>query len=270
MTFGILAGNGLLPVMAHDALCRDEMPFVIAGLSGQTDRRLFPRAAAFETVPLGAFKQAAQFFLSHDARRIFFLGGIKREGALLHTRPDVEGTRLLLSALFRGDDKLLRKAASTFEKLGIEVDDPSFLLYPMFADPGLIAGPIPDAETMRDLNVAKEAALQLGRRDRGQAVIAKDGRILACEGRQGTDALISTVATSGAVLVKMVKPTQDRRFDLPAVGTKTIFNAAVRDIKAVGVEAGGVLLIEKEEITKACDTCKISLVGLFANCGANP
>jgi DUF1009 family protein len=267
MTFGILAGGGLLPVLVAEALGRDGIPFVTAGLLGQTDRSVFPNAAAFESVPIGAFKKAAHFFLSNDAKRIFFLGGVKRKGVLLYTRPDTAGIRLMLSALFRGDDRLLREASSTFSKLGIEVADPSFLLYPLFAESGLIAGPIPSDETLRDLTAGRNAALVLGRKDKGQAVVAKGGCVLRCEDRRGTDALIASVSSPGAVLVKMVKPGQDRRFDLPAVGPKTILRAALSDITAVGVESGGVLLIEKEKIWKACDACGISLVGLVPNPG---
>ena len=262
MTLGILAGNGRYPVLLADRLCARGLSVVVAGLCGQTAAHLFQPNLPYIDVPLGAFKQAVDFFRAHDAKRIFFAGGVDRRRALLHTRPDRAGIRMLGRALFHGDDRLLRAAADLFYDLGIEVADPSPHIQDWFASSGLLAGPPVSTQSQHDIEIARRSAIALGARDRGQAATARFGRVIGLETILGTDALIARKGMPGSVLVKMVKPAQDRRFDLPAVGERTVLRAQSKGIRAVGVEVGGVLLLDKPQVFEACNRAGISLVGL--------
>ena len=262
MTLGILAGNGRYPVLLGERLQSLGIATAIAGLRGQASRGLFPPESPYIDVLLGAFRKAADFFHTHNATRIVFAGGVDRRWALLHTLPDREGIRMIGHALFRGDDRLLRAAAHVFLELGIEVADPSPHIHDWFGETGLLAGPPLSTQQKKDLCVARRAATIWGAKDRGQAAVVHRGQVLGRETVFGTDALIARRGRKGAVLVKMVKPGQDRRFDLPAVGEQTILRARSKGIRAVGVEAGGVLLLDKSRVFEACNLAEISLVGL--------
>jgi hypothetical protein len=177
-------------------------------------------------------------------------------------RPDPIGATLIFSALMEGDDRFLKRCAAAFLKLGITVHDPTSLLSDLFTAPGHLAGPSASPPVLQDLNFARNAALRLGAKDRGQAAVALNEKIIGLEGRRGTDTLILSKGRPGAVLVKMVKPHQDRRFDLPAVGSRTIAAAHRVGISAIGLETNGVLLLEKDEVIAECNQCGISLYGL--------
>lgn len=260
---GILAGGGSYPVLLAERLHANRIPFVVAGLKGQTRAALFPKAAAFTLAAVGELQKIAAFFKKHRALHIFFSGGVQRKNIRRNLRLDRAGASLLFSALFSGDDNLLRRCAEVFLGLGVEVIDPSPLLSDFFVPEGHLAGPVAAKSTLRDLALARETAAAWGKKDKGQAAVALDRKVIAREGRKGTDALIDQAGRPGAVLAKMVKPGQDRRFDLPAVGTRTVVHAHRAGITALGVEAGGVLLLDKEAVFSACNTRGISLYGLL-------
>lgn len=259
---GILAGNGFYPVMLSSRINDAGISHVIAGLKGQTVAELFPKANSFLTVPIGAFKNTARFFLKQGINHIYFAGGIRREGVLRFTRPDTVSIGLAFTAIFGGDDCLLRNTAKAFSLLGIEVLDPSYFFKDCFVDIGHQAGPSLDADMQRDIQIGQIAALELGKQDRGQSVICRQGLIVGRENRRGTDYLIRRHGCNGAVLVKTVKPKQDKRFDLPTIGPNTIIEAAKAGISALGIEAGGVLMLQKDEVFTMCEEYNISLYGV--------
>ena len=260
--FGILAGNGVLPMHLADALRKRSIPFVVAGLMGQAAAVHFPFAVEFKRFGIGAVEDSVNFFQTHGVRKIFFAGGVTRSDVWRYLRPDRVGARLLRSALLNGDNTLLMQCAAAYVDLGLEVIDPAPLFSDLFVETGLLAGPPPALCTFADLTSAREAALQNGSRDLGQAALARNGVVLGLEDHRGTDALIRSRGRPGASLVKMVKPAQDRRFDLPAVGTETIETARRAGLSAVGVEASGVLVLDKAAVYAACDAHGISFVGL--------
>jgi DUF1009 family protein len=262
---GILAGNGTFPVLLAKKLHENRIPFVVAGLRGQANPSHYDRAHAYADTAVGAFRAAASFFIAHGVRAIFFSGGVTRKGLGQYLRPDRIGFSLFLHGLLEGDDMLLKRCAGAFHDLGIEVLDPAPLLFGMFVNRGRLAGPAATPSILRDLAAARDAALAHGVLDRGQAAVAHHGKIIGLEGRLGTDDLIRSKARPGAVLVKMVKPGQDRRFDMPAVGEHTVSSAHRAGICAIGVEENGVLFLQKEAIFSACERYDISLYGLDAN-----
>ena len=212
--------------------------------------------------PLGALGRTAHFFRSAGVSRIYLAGGISRRGALLAARPDRHAWRLLFKALSCGDDELLRAVAHTMGCLGVEVDDPSMLLDDLFAPEGRISGPEPNRATLDDIALAWDAAKRLGARDAGQAALGYKGTVVGLEGKAGTDALLMSAPGPGAVMAKTVKPHQDRRFDLPAIGPSTIRLASAVGLGAIAVEAGGVLLLERDRIVNMCRVRGISLIGV--------
>jgi DUF1009 family protein len=259
---GVLAGRGDYPAILAERLVRAGKRVAIAGIRGQFSGPAPDGAADFETIPLGAIGRVGRFFSDRGATVAFMAGGVLRRGAWRSVRLDLRALMLLPRALVGGDDGLLRAVADELARLGVEVGDPSSFLDDLFAGEGLLAGPDVDGAVLADIGVARREALELGLADRGQSVVVYRGRVVGREGRAGTDALVAGAPGPGAVLAKAVKPGQDRRFDMPAIGPSTILLAAMVGLRAIAVEAGGVLLLRKERVLELCQERGVSLVGL--------
>ncbi|MFO8073149.1 MAG: UDP-2,3-diacylglucosamine diphosphatase LpxI [Polyangia bacterium] len=260
-TLGVLAGRGAYPHELAAELGAGGHRVAIAGIRGQAAPPPPGICDSWAEFPLGAIGRVARWFLERGASTAFFAGGVDRATAGRSLRLDRHSARLVLRALLGGDDRLLRAAAESFAALGVEIGDPTPFVGKMLAGAGRLSGPEPDPDSLRDLEVATRAALGIGARDAGQSAIALGGRVAGIEDRRGTDALLESAPGPGAVLAKMVKPGQDRRFDMPAVGPETIRRARAAGVRAIGVEAGGVLLLSKERVLILSARAGISLLG---------
>ncbi|MBW2277113.1 MAG: UDP-2,3-diacylglucosamine diphosphatase LpxI [Deltaproteobacteria bacterium] len=260
--FGILAGRGEYPIILSERLVSAGKRVVIAGTRGQYSGWAPEGCGAVAMMPLGAIGAVARFFGDNGASRAFMAGGVRRRGAWRSARPDLHGLALIPRALLGGDDGLLTALAEELARLGVEVCDPSSFLGGLFAGEGLLAGPELDPEDRGAVELAWRAARDLGRTGRGQAVVVHRGVVVGREGRAGTDALLARAPGPGAVLAKAVKPGQDRRFDMPAIGPSTIIVASLVGVRAIAVETGGVLLLRKERVLELCEERGVSLVGL--------
>jgi len=264
--FGILAGNGAYPRSLAAELVARGHRVIVAGLEGHFIGDPPPRCAAFARFPVGALRATVRFFLDHGTRKIFLAGGVRRHEAWRGARPDLHALALVPRLLTTRDDSLLRAVARAIERLGAEVCDPAPFIGRLLAVEGLLAGPAIDSATRSDILAASDAARELGRRDAGQAAVALRGRVVAVEGTSGTNALIADCPGPGAVLAKVVKPGQDRRFDLPAIGPATALLGRAVGLKAIAVEKGGVLLLDRTRLMDICDRHQISLVGTCSDC----
>jgi UDP-2,3-diacylglucosamine hydrolase len=260
-TLGVLAGRGVYPHELAGELGAAGHSVAIAAIRGQAAPPPPGICDSWAEFPPGAIGRVARWFLERGASTAFFAGGVARATAVRSLRLDRHSAPLVLRALLGGDDRLLRAAAERFAALGVEIGDPTPFVGKMVAGSGRLAGPEPDRNALFDLQVARRAALGIGARDAGQSAIALGGRVSGVEDRRGTDALLESAARPGAVLAKVVKPGQDRRFDMPAVGPETIRRARASGVRAIEVEAGGVLLLSKRSVLDLCATAGISLVG---------
>jgi DUF1009 family protein len=261
-TVGVLAGNGVYPALLARRLVQAGQKVVVAGIRGQTDESLATSVSGFDLFALGAINKTATYFKRNGARRIYLAGGVRRPVAWRRARPDRAALGIIVRNLTAGDDVLLRGVANAFEARGLIVGDPRPFLKDLLADNGRLAGPPIDASTSTDIEVAWRAAKAHGSKDRGQAAIALRGEVAGLEGRAGTDALLASAPGPGAVLVKVVKPGQDPRFDMPAIGPATVEHAHRSAVRAIAVEAGGVLLLERDRLLDACNRHDLSLIGL--------
>jgi DUF1009 family protein len=193
------------------------------------------------------------------------LGGITKARFFRDAWLDAVGLKILAGVAIRSDDNLLRAIAGELERRGVPVVDPTPYLLDRIAREGVMGRRTPTEEQWADARYGLELARAIGRLDLGQTVVVKDRVGVAVEALEGTDACIrrgGELAREGAVVVKAVKPNQDRRFDLPAVGPDTI--AAMREAKAqvLAVEAGGTLVMDEEEMIRVADRAGIAVVGI--------
>jgi DUF1009 family protein len=180
-------------------------------------------------------------------------------------RPDARALQVLARLRERGDDAILRAVADEIASEGIPVVESTRYLEGRLTPEGVIAGPEPSEAVRADLALGLRVAKTLGLHDVGQTVVVKEGTVLALEAVEGTDATMrrgAELAGPGAVVVKAAKPGQDLRFDVPAVGIRTLELAGACGISALGLEAGRTLLLERARAVELAERSGPAIIGL--------
>jgi hypothetical protein len=193
------------------------------------------------------------------------VGGIAKPRLFSELRPDARALAMLQRVGTLRDDLVLRAVAGELESEGISVVPSTLFLQEIVPDAGVLGGRAPDASEWADIRFGFRAAKVIGQFDIGQSVIVRSGGIVAVEGIEGTDATIrraGQLANGDVVLVKVCKPTQDRRFDLPAVGPATVRALAEVRGRALAVEAGCTITLDRAEMIALADAAGIAVVAI--------
>jgi DUF1009 family protein len=262
---GLIAGNGSLPRLFARAARAQGMSVVAAAHRGETDPGLAAEVDALSWVRVGQVARIERIFRKAGVREAVLAGGFLRMRAVAELRPDFGLFRVAARLRSVRDDSLLRAVADEFEAQGIHIVSPVPYLRQVLAPVGRLAGPELDPGTTRDIALGSEVAALLGRADVGQTVVVKDGHLLALEAVEGTDACIrrgGLLGGRGVVVVKRLKPGQDERFDLPAVGPGTLAVMVEVGARALAVEAGKTLILDAEALLAAADRAGITVVGI--------
>lgn len=270
----IIAGSGKLPLfLAEAAREAGENPFVLR-LKNEADDiwQGFDNAV----VGVGDMAGLSALFRQHHIRRVVMSGAVKRRPAFGEIRANFKSLLKLPMALKTllagGDDAVLRMVISLIEAQGCQVLGAHEILPGLLATTGPLGAVTPDTEFLKDIEKAADAAEMLGRLDVGQGAIAVGGRIVALEGVEGTDAMLARVRAlrdegrisrrRKGVLVKLCKPQQDLRADLPTIGVSTVQNAKAAGLAGIAVEAGRALVVEREAVIAAADAAGLFVVGI--------
>ncbi len=267
-TLGILAGGGPLPgQVAQAALARGQSVFLL-GFEGFADPAvLAPYPHAF--VRLGAAGRIRELLNAHACRDLVMAGAVRRP-SMLDIRPDAFGVQVLGRigrAAFAGDDTILSAIARVLHEEGFVVRAVDEVLSEVLAPAGLLTRAAPDASAFADIERGIAVVQALGRVDVGQCAVVQQGIVLAVEAAEGTDQMLARAASlarpgPGGVLVKLVKPGQDRRADLPTLGPETVRIAAAAGLRGIAFEAGGTLIIDRDAATAAANKAGLFLLGL--------
>jgi UDP-2,3-diacylglucosamine hydrolase len=264
---GILAGGGNLPARVIDACRRAGREFFVIAFEGQAD------AATVETtphawVPLGAAGKTIALLHQADVTEVMMVGRIRRP-SLKSLHPDLRAAKILarVGARVGGDDALLSGITAELETEGFRVIGPDHILDDLLAGIGVHGAIEPGDEARCDIGRGVEVLRGLGHLDIGQAVVVQQGVVLGVEAAEGTDALIARCGPlhgdgPGGVLVKISKPGQERRVDLPTIGVATVEAAAAAGLRGIAVEAGGALLVDREATVEAADRAGLFVVGI--------
>jgi len=261
----VIAGQGELP--AKIATNAEKLGFevVVMAISGQADGDF--SAFATETIQLGSLGKTLGQIQARDCAQIVMVGKVVRPslGAL---KPDATALKLLGKVLTKGDDSLLRVISDFFANAGIETLSPEVFMPENYAAEGAIAGGPPGASADDDIALGRKVLSALGGLDVGQAIVVQNGRVIAIEAAEGTNAMLRRCAAlldpaaGDAVLVKMPKSGQDSKLDVPTIGVETIGAAAQSGITVIAVQAGAVLFADEIEAIRACCIAKgVTLVG---------
>jgi DUF1009 family protein len=270
----IIAGGGLLPsYVAEAARAADENPVVIS-LKDEIDRRWDGYDHA--VIGVGDFAGLEKVFTQYGITRVVMSGSVRRRPEWREVRPTlrtlIKMPGVIRTLLSGGDDTVLQMVIKLIEGNGRHVVGAQEIAPDLLALVGPLGAVSPTDDDMRDITKAEEAAEALGRLDVGQGAVCVGGRIVALEGVEGTDGMLERVANLRAagrisprrrgVLVKLCKPQQDVRADLPSIGMSTVLNAKKAGLGGIAVEAGRSLILDREAVIKAADEAGIFVCGI--------
>nr|WP_205938746.1 LpxI family protein [Rhizobium leguminosarum] len=270
----IIAGGGFLPsYVAEAARAAGENPVIVA-LKDESDRRW--EGYDHAVIGIGDFAALESLLNRYGIGRVVMSGSVRRRPEWREVRPTLR-TLMKMPAAIRtllsgGDDTVLQMVIRLIEGNGRRVVGAHEIAPDLLAAVGPLGTAIPGEEDRHDINRAAEAAEMLGRLDVGQGAVAIGGRIVALEGLEGTDEMLERVAglrAAGRIsprrrgaLVKLCKPQQDIRADLPAIGVSTVLNARKAGLAGVAVEAGRSLVLDRAAVIKAADEAGLFVCGI--------
>lgn len=272
-TIGIVAGGGSLPREIAEAARARGLGVHVVALEGEAESDFGSFAVTRVGIgQLGAMVQALQ---KAKADRLVIVGRARRPD-VLRLKTDL-GFWLALPRIIGlmaagGDDSVLKGVVGFFERRGLAVVGPADVAPGLVLGEGALGAALPNAAELDDIALGLETVGMLGPFDIGQGVVVADGRILAIEGAEGTDGMLSRVAalraapgaSAGGVLVKRSKPGQDLRVDMPTIGPDTVTAAAAARLRGIAIEAGRVLAAGRGDLVRRADTAGIFVVGLAA------
>ena len=259
---GLIAGNGRFPLIFARSARSEGVEVVAVAHEGETQPELSDAVAAITWIKVGQLGRIISAFRSAGVERAVMAGGIRKAALFEHFAPDERGQRFLARLDRLGDDTVLRGVAAELESEGIQIVESTLFLSRLMAPAGPLTPRAPDAAQWDDIHHGVEVAKAIGRWDIGQSVVIKSGIVLAVEAIEGTDATIERGGRAGAVVVKVSKPQQDLRFDVPAIGTDTVRVCAQTGVAVLAVEARKTLLLDKDDLLHQAQDAGLSIVGV--------
>ena len=259
---GIIAGNGVYPRLLADSARRvGVQKIVAAAFSGETDPALDQQVDVIEWMRVGQLSRLLKFFREQNVHHAIMAGQIAPKN-LFDLRPDWKALLVLAKLKQRNAESIFAAIADELAKVDVDLLPATTFLEDSLAPVGLIAGTKLTRREEEDVDLAWKIAKEIARLDIGQTVIVKDGTIVAIEALEGTNETIKrggNLARKGAVMVKVPKPNQDMRFDVPVIGIETIRTATDANLRVIVIEAGKTLLLEKDAIIDLAEHERISI-----------
>lgn len=262
---GIIAGGGQFPVLVAEAARRHGREVVVVAHRGESSPELETAADACLWVKLGQLNKLLSFLHHQGVKECVFAGTITKTRIFRDVWPDTKALKLWRRIDIRQDDAILRAIAGLLAEEGIEVVASTIYLQELLFPQGVLSRKKPDSEQLEDIRFGWQVARQVGALDIGQCVVVRDRTVLAVEAIEGTDAAIRRGGELGrekAVVVKVKKPNQDFRFDLPAIGKQTIATMLAVKASVLAVEAAQALLFDPREMLEMADRAGLVVVGV--------
>lgn len=261
---GLIAGGGQFPLLVADAARKQGTRVVAVAHYGETDAALSNKVDEIAWIKLGQLGQLIKTFKKFGVSKALMAGSIAKK-KMFDMRPDLKGLAIMSKLAIFHDDDILRSVTAEFAKEGIEIVSSTLFLPDLLAPEGCLTKRQPTTNEWTDIRFGWKIAKELGRLDIGQSVVVRKKTVLAIEAIDGTDATIlrgGALAKEKAVVVKVSKPKQDLRFDVPCVGMETI--SVMKKVKGavLAVEAGRTLIFDRPEMVAAADKEKIAVVAV--------
>ncbi|MCR5176187.1 MAG: UDP-2,3-diacylglucosamine diphosphatase LpxI [Anaerovibrio sp.] len=262
---GLLAGVGRLPVECAIAAGKLGYEVYAVGLIPGVDEELQECVAGYTDINVAQLQAIIDYLKENGVHKVTMLGKVTKEILYSgqHVQPDLRMLSLIFTLPDRKDDTLMLAFINELAKDGLEAFDQTELIKSLMPAAGVLTRRQPTDDEIKDMKFGMEMAREIGRLDVGQTAVVKNLGVMALEAIEGTDACIrrgGELARGGAVVAKVAKPKQDFRFDVPAVGVTTLESMIAVGAKALVIEAGRTLLVDKARVVELADANDIAIV----------
>jgi UDP-2,3-diacylglucosamine hydrolase len=271
---GLIAGNGKFPFLVLDAARAQGYDVIVAAIKEETFPEIASHGAtAVHWFSLGELSKLIETFQREGVGRAVMAGQVKHKQIFSSIRPDWKLAKLLLSLTTRNTDSLLGAIAKVLAEEGITLEKSTWLLEPLLVKPGILTKREPSEQERKNIEYGRAVARQLARHDIGQTVVIAESACVAVEAMEGTDATIeragqimrslhgdASTLSRRLTVVKIAKPNQDMRFDVPVVGVKTIEGMHAAGATCLALDAGKCLLLDGDKVIDAANVAEIAVI----------
>jgi DUF1009 family protein len=273
---GLIAGNGKFPFLVLDAARAQGFEVVVAAIREETLPEIESHGAAVvHWLSLGELSKLIEMFQREGVRRAVMAGQVRHKQIFSSIRPDWRLAKLLLSLTTRNTDSLLGAIAKVLADEGITLENSTWLLEPLLVKSGVLTARGPTEQERKNIEYGRAVARELTRHDIGQTVVIAESACVAVEAMEGTDATIeragqimrslslhgdASTLSRGLTVVKIAKPNQDMRFDVPVIGVKTIEVMQAAGATCLALDAGKCLLLDGQKIIDAANAAGVAIV----------
>jgi UDP-2,3-diacylglucosamine hydrolase len=265
MKFGLIAGNGRFPFLVLEGARQAGAELAVAAIREETDPEIEGLADRLTWVGIGQLGKLIRFFKDEGVEKAIMAGQVKHVQIFSRAIPDVRMLKMLLRLPRRNTDALIGAVAGELASEGIELIDSTYFLKDHLPQPGVLTKRQPDERERGDMEYGLEIASEIARLDLGQTIVIRDRACVAIEAMEGTDAVIrraGQLAHGRLTVVKIAKPDQDMRFDVPVVGVPTIESMSEAGATCLCLTAGKTLIFDREQLTNQANKSKIAIVAV--------
>ena len=262
---GLIAGNGRFPFLVAEAARREGRRVVTVAIREEASPELEALVDEFHWVGLGQLGRCIEVLRGAGAFEAVMAGQVKHKRIFSSIVPDLKLMGLLARLAFKNTDSLIGAVADTLEAEGIRLLSSVDLLHEEMAEPGSMTKKAPSRDQRKDVAYGRRVGLTLAGLDLGQTVVVKDRAAVALEAMEGTDEVVrraGRLAGPGTVVVKVAKPRQDMRFDVPVVGPGTLASAREAGVAIIALDAGKTLIIDKRAFLREADDAGVAVYGM--------
>jgi UDP-2,3-diacylglucosamine hydrolase len=269
---GLIAGNGKFPFLVLDAARAQGYEVIVAAIKEETSPEIESHGVAVHWLSLGELSRLIETFQREGVHRAVMAGQVKHRQIFSSIRPDWRLAKLLLSLTTRNTDSLLGAIAKVLADEGITLENSTWLLEPLLVKPGVLTKRKPTEDEQKNIDYGRTVARDLALHDIGQTVVIAESACVAVEAMEGTDATIeragqimrslhgdASTLSRALTVVKIAKPNQDMRFDVPVVGVKTIEALRAAGATCLALDAGKCLLLDGQKIIDAANAAGIAI-----------
>src|ERR1700720_4742609 len=262
-SWGLIAGNGDFPFLVLEGARSRGIEMAVIAIREEASPALEQAAKRLHWISLGELGRGIDLLHREGVKRAVMAGQVKHNKIFSSIRPDWRLAKLLFSLPAKNTNSLIGAVARVLEDEGIELVDSTKFLGPLLPEAGILTRRLPDVSEVADINYGREVAQKIAALDLGQTVVVRDRACVAVEAMEGTDETIERAARIAGgqrlVVVKVSKPEQDMRFDVPVVGIRTIDAMRRSNATALGIDAARTLLLEREGLIGAADQAGMAI-----------
>jgi UDP-2,3-diacylglucosamine hydrolase len=265
MKFGLIAGNGKFPFMVIEGARQSGAQVAVAAIREETDPDIERVADNFTWVGIGQLGRMIRFFKDEGVEKAMMAGQVKHVQIFSRAVPDVRMLKVLLKLPRRNTDSLIGAIATELQNEGIELIDSTYFLQDYLPKVGSLTKRQPDTREREDIEYGLEIAREIARLDLGQTIVVRGKACVAIEAMEGTDETIrraGTLAHGRLTVVKIAKPDQDMRFDVPVVGVPTLEAMNSAGATCLCITAGKTLMFDRDEMIRLANEKKIAIIAV--------